>query len=93
MKGTGDDLEFEAAIGPEGNLRVPDRVRGLLGKHAGARLRVRLTPLVIAGKLERNNVSESELERIASVQLESREEVITFLLSEGALATRRRKKK
>jgi hypothetical protein len=91
MKAKEDDLEFEAVMGPDGNLRVPDRVRVLLGKHAGTRLSVRLIPRVIAGALARHNVSDGEVERIASVQLESREQVITFLLSEGALARRRKR--
>jgi hypothetical protein len=42
--------------------------------------------LDFAAALERKNVTAEEVERIASVQLESKEQVISFLLAEGVLA-------
>jgi hypothetical protein len=86
MKGDGGGLEFDAAIGGDGKIEVPGSVLHRLGVRAGSRVHVRLIPAVIAEALKQNNVSYEEVERIASVQLESPEQVIAFLLAEGALA-------
>ena len=83
-------LEFEAHITDNGTITVPPQVLEALGSHARAGLNVRLTSTVLAGELHVNGATEEEVERIASLQLESREQVIGFLLSEGALARRRR---
>jgi hypothetical protein len=89
MKGKGEGLEFETAIGGDGRIDVPREVLHRLGAHAGSRMRVRLMPAVIAAALERKNVTAEEVQRIAAVQLETSEQVISFLLAEGALAPRR----
>jgi hypothetical protein len=86
MKRNGEELEFESGIGGDGKIDVPENVLRSLGAHAGSRVRVRLTPAVIAASLERNRVTAEEVERIASVQLESQAQVISFLLAEGVLA-------
>ena len=65
---------------------MPREVLHRLGAHAGSRLRVRLMPALIAAALERKHVTTEEVQRIAAVQLESTEQVISFLLVEGALA-------
>ena len=46
---------------------------------------VRLTAKALSAELKASNVSEAEIERIGSLQLESRDQVVKFLLSEGAL--------
>jgi len=79
-------LEFEARIADDGTITVPPQMLEALGSHARSRLNIRLTSATLAGELQINGVTEEELERIASMQLESREQVIDFLLSEGALA-------
>jgi hypothetical protein len=84
MTGTDEGREFDAVIGADGVIRVPaDILRTIDGD---GRMRVRLTPVVIAEELERRNVTHEEVERIASLQLESRSQVIAFLMAEGALA-------
>lgn len=90
MKGNDEGLEFEAVIGADGRIAVPGEIVRRLGSHAGSPLRVRLLPEVLAEALERNDVTAAEVERIAAVQLEDREQVITFLLAEGALSPGRR---
>jgi len=87
MKGKSEGFEFEGDIGGDGRIGVPGEILERLAHYAGSRLRVRLMPAVIAEALERRNVTAEEVERIASVQLESREQVISFLLSEGVLST------
>ena len=84
MKGT--SAEFSAMIGPDGTIAVPEEILGKIGK--GARLRVRLTGVALASVLDARGVDARELDRIAELQRESQEQVIAFLLSEGALAPR-----
>jgi hypothetical protein len=86
MKKDAEGLDFESAIDGDGKIGVPGEVLRRLGAHAGSRVRVRLIPAVIAAALERKNVTTEEVERIASVQLESQANVISFLLAEGVLS-------
>lgn len=75
--------EFEALIDDEGKITIPSELR----KHlAGKTLHVRLHKEEVSAGLKEKGVTEDEVERIASVQLESREQVVKFFLSEGALA-------
>jgi hypothetical protein len=82
-------VEFETTIGRDGTLRVPAAIVRALREGAGQRVRVRLTSKVIADGLGRVGVTEQEVERVAAIQREPREQVITFLLSEGALVPQR----
>lgn len=74
--------EFEALIDDEGKITIPSELRKRL---AGKKLHVRLHKEEVSAGLKENGVTEDEVERIASVQLESREQVVKFFLSEGAL--------
>jgi protein involved in polysaccharide export with SLBB domain len=79
-------IEFEAVIDPEGRIAVPMvAAQQLLGK----KLHVRLMSSEISAALNARGVTEDEVERIAAVQRESREQVIKFLMSEGSLTTSR----
>jgi len=94
MSRPGSSLEFDASITGRGVIVVPAPVREALGADATGTLRVLITPRVIAEKLRRIGVTETEIEQIAARQLEPREHVIQFLLAEGALtAARRRRRK
>jgi hypothetical protein len=93
MKGKDAGLDFEAVIGADGKIGVPGEILRRLGTHAGSPLRVRLLPEVLARALERKNVTAGEVETIAGVQLEDREQVIAFLLAEGSLAPGRRSRR
>lgn len=74
--------EFEALVDDEGKLTLPAE----LGKRfAGAKLHVRLHKQEVNAALREKNVTDVEVERIAGVQFESREQAVTFLLSEGVL--------
>jgi bifunctional DNA-binding transcriptional regulator/antitoxin component of YhaV-PrlF toxin-antitoxin module len=74
--------EFEALIDGDGKITVPAELR----EHfAGKKLHVRLNREEVSTELKERDVTEEEIERISSVQLESREQVVKFLLSEGAL--------
>jgi len=78
-------VEFEGTINQHGNIAVPQAVLDDLGGKSREKIHVRLTGRVISSKLRERRVKEEEIERIATTQLESRDQVLKFLLSEGAL--------
>lgn len=86
MSQTSTADEFEATIDAEGKISVPSAIAERL---RGQKVRVRLRRLEIATALAKRDVTEEEIERIASVQLESRNQVVDFLLTEGALSRNR----
>ena len=75
--------EFEALIDDDGKIAVPPQLRK---QFDGTKLHVRLHKEEISGALRSMHVTEDEVERISIVQLESREQVIKFLLCEGVFA-------
>lgn len=77
-------VEFETTLDQSGKIVVPESVLEEFGKRSGAVL-IRLTAKAITSELKARNVNEEEIERMGSVQRESRDQVIRFLLSEGAL--------
>ena len=84
-------IEFEAILDQSGKIVVPESALREFGKHSGA-IHVRLTAKALSSELKASNVSEEEIERIGSLQLESRDQVVKFLLSEGALVKSGRKR-
>jgi len=88
-------VEFETTLDQSGKIEVPEGVSKELRKYSGA-IHVRLTAKAISSELRARNVNEEEIERISSIQFESRDQVVKFLLSEGALeksAERKRKQR
>jgi bifunctional DNA-binding transcriptional regulator/antitoxin component of YhaV-PrlF toxin-antitoxin module len=79
-------LAFDATLDAHGRIVVPAHVAAALGTDTAALVRVQLTPAALADELRRNGVTEEEVGRIADLQGEPREQVITFLLAEGRLA-------
>lgn len=77
-------VEFEALLGDDGEIVVPPPLRELHGLGKGSALRVRLTERSLSDRLRERGVSDEEIRRISDLQLESRDRVIAFLLSEGA---------
>ena len=80
-------IEFEAEIGPAGTIKIPVHVTKKLKKVN--RVTIRLTEGVVSKTLQRRCVTEDEIEQIAELQLERRENIIRFLESEGVLADNR----
>ena len=78
--------EFEALIDEEGNIAIPP---DLLKELVGRKLHVRIQKREVAAALQEKGVTEDEIARLAKIQLEPREQVIKFLLSEGALKSNR----
>ena len=79
-KQTGD--EFDAVIEPNGKISVPHDIAQRFG---AKRVHVRLQAEEVTTELKSRGVTEDEIEQIAAMQLEPREQVVKFLLSEGAL--------
>ena len=84
MTGTHKSVEFEATIDGSGKITVPGSVAREFEKTPGA-VHVRLTTHALRDELKKHDVGEEEIDRLSSVQLESREQVVRFLLSEGVL--------
>lgn len=80
-------VEFEAVIEHDGLIRLPRTLSSTLT--AGAHVTVRLSEGVVSRSLRKRNVTEEEIEQIALVQLETRDDVVRCLKSEGALASNR----
>jgi hypothetical protein len=78
--------EFEATIDQEGKIAVPHELALRL---SGTKLHVRLSREELVSELRERSVTEEEVEMIARRQLESRDQVVKFLLTEGVLRTRR----
>lgn len=74
--------EFDAVIDQDGKLMVPPSVTRMF---AGKKVRVRVARRELSAALAERDVTEEEIDRIGAVQFESREQVVTFLLSEGSL--------
>jgi bifunctional DNA-binding transcriptional regulator/antitoxin component of YhaV-PrlF toxin-antitoxin module len=77
--------EFTSTIGEKGEIVIPDTLLGDYGLQPGTRVHVRLTDHALAARLRERGITEDEIQRIAGLQLESREQVVKFLLSESAL--------
>lgn len=76
------DDEFDATIDQEGKIAVPPELARRL---SGKKLHIRLSRKELANELRARGVTEEEVETIALAQLESRDQVVKFLLTEGAL--------
>lgn len=74
--------EFISVVDEHGRIRIPDDVR----RQVESKVHVRLSSVHLAAQLREKGVSEDEVEHLGAVQLESREQVVKFLLSEGVLS-------
>jgi len=79
-------IECEVTVGHDGTVKLPPAVARRF--RTGSRLTVRVTDGTVSSKLRKRNVTEAEVEQIATVQLEDREGVIQFLEVEGTLSHR-----
>lgn len=81
-----ESVEIDLRIPEHGDLLIPmDALKRLNSRRTG-RVNVRLTAANLSGHLRRQRVTEDEIEQIAAVQLEPRENVIRFLTSESTLS-------
>ncbi len=83
--------EFETTVGQGGSVSIPETLLESLGLVEGGRLSVRITGKHAMALLNRSGVTNDEIDRIAVMQLESPDQVVKFLLSEGVLRAKRRR--
>jgi len=88
MKQPGASFEFDAPLDANGMIAVPAGVLAALRKEKNGRVHIRITGRALTDALRAKGVDEAEVDRIASLQMESRGQVLKFLLSEGALRRR-----
>jgi len=79
-------IECEVTIDHDGTMKLPPMLARRFRK--GTQLTLRIIDGTVSSKLRKRNVTEAEVEQIASVQLEERDAVIKFLEVEGALSAR-----
>jgi hypothetical protein len=77
-------IQFETEVDSEGKVTISHSV-GDLQLKPGAKVTVNIFGGVISERLTALGVTEKEIERIGTVQLEDREHVMTFLASQGVL--------
>ena len=78
-------MVFEAEVDGEGNVRFSRPVGAELHLKKGAKVTVRIIGGVLSPALALRGVTDDEIERIGTVQLEEREHVSAFLVGEGSL--------
>jgi hypothetical protein len=88
-KSSHETVEFDAVVDDQEKIAIPRHALRDLGSGVGKRVRVRLNRH--DELLHRNAVTEEEVEQITRLQLEPREQVVKFLLAEGALRKQRRR--
>ena len=81
-----EDVEIDLTMAG-GDLLIPAAVLKRLNADPGGRIHVRLTSTILSGELKRRNVTEEEIEEIAALQLEPRENVVKFLSTESKFAS------
>ena len=77
--------DFVTDIGADGSITVPASYLRSLGFHPGARASVRVTELVLSDELRQRGITEPVVDHIGATQLEPRENVLSFLASEGSV--------
>ena len=83
---TKESVEFDLRVGRNGDLLIPKNVLDRLKIRDGSRLHVRLTTKTLSEELKARHVTEEEIESVAALQLEPRENVVKFLSTESGLS-------
>ena len=77
-------IEFDAEI-KHGMIQLPSHIADKIAQAGVTKLSIRLMSKSVSDRLKRVGVTEEEIDRISSLQLESREHVLSFLESQGSL--------
>lgn len=78
-------VEFDAVVKEGGTIVIPASVLQQLNEGGSGKIHVRVSAPDLVADLKSRDVVEAEVEEISGVQMESREQVLKFLMSEGAL--------
>jgi len=77
--------DFTGVLDGDGKIAVPDALRKALTESGAGKIHVRVSPVTVNAVLKTQGVTEEEIDHLCNAQLETREQVVKFLLSEGAL--------
>ena len=75
-------VEFDTTISDNGAIHLPEILSQAL--HKGTKVSVRVISNSLSKELKSKKVDELEIERMMKLQLEDREHVVKFLLSESS---------
>ena len=78
--------ELDGRVSEKGELLIPWTALSRLNVRPGRKVHIRVTTNDLSQQLKRRNVTEEEIERIAALQLEPRENVARFLATESTLS-------
>lgn len=81
-----ESVEIDLKIADDGELSIPKSVLQRLRVQQGSQVHVRLTTNRLSDTLKARNVTEEEVETIAALQLEPRDNVVKFLATESHFA-------
>ncbi len=81
----GAGYQFETELDGD-RITLPGEMAAELARATVKKISVRILTKQISDRLHSLNVSESEIDRIGALQLEPRENVLSFLASQGKLA-------
>ena len=77
-------VEFEAVVTPEGTITLPPQIAKAFTD--GRAVTVRITDGVVSKSLRLRGITEEIIEHVSELQLEQRENVLTFFGAEGSIA-------
>jgi len=80
-------VEFETSIDHHGVIRIPAAIAATLQK--GGRVTIRMTEGTVPRSLSTRGIGEDDVERMAMMQREGREDILRFLHAEGSLSGNR----
>ncbi len=79
-------VRIAGVVAAEGSISVDPGALRRIGLQKGTKIDLEVVVGAVPKALQRRGVTEAEIDRIASVQVEERENVLDFLESEGSLA-------
>ena len=77
-------VEFETSIDHRGVIRIPATIAATIQK--GKRVTIRITKGTVSRSLSMRGIGEDDVERMAIMQREEREDILRFLHAEGSLS-------
>lgn len=78
-----ESAEIDLKIPDMGNLLIPAGVLNRLKVSRGDKVHIKVTTSVLSVQLKQRNVTEEEIEHIAALQIEPKENVIKCLATES----------
>lgn len=81
-----ESAEIDLRVPENGNLQIPSGLLNRLNVRVGGKVRVKISAGGLSARLKRLGVTDEEIEQIAELQLEPKENVVKFLMTESSLS-------